>query len=73
MYAIVHTASQWLTMDTLESKFSETFLLSDVNQCLYIVDVKSIIAPLFVEANENDPTMICMLPQKNGGNSLIGV
>ena len=58
MYAIVHTASQW---------FSQTFLLGDVNQCLYIVDVKSIIEPLFVVANENDPTMICMLPQKKWG------
>ena len=56
MYVIVHTASQWLTMDTLESEFSETFLLGDVNQCLYIVDVKSIIA-----------TMICMLPKKKWG------
>ena len=67
MYAIIHTASQWLTMDTLESEFSETFLLGDVNQCLYIVDVKTIIAPLFVVANENDLTMICMLPKKKWG------
>jgi len=67
MYAIVHTASQWLTMDTMEKEFSETFLLGDVNQCLYIVDVKSIIAPLFAVANENDPTMICMLSQKKWG------
>lgn len=73
MYAIVHAASQWLTIDELESEFSETFLLGDVNQCLYIVDVKSIIAPLFVVANENDPTMICMLPKKKWENSLIGV
>ena len=36
MYVIVHTASQWLTMDTLESKFSQTFLLGDVSQCLFI-------------------------------------
>ena len=52
IYAIVHTTSQWLMMDTLETEFSETFLLGDVNQCLYIVDVKFIIAPLFVVANE---------------------
>ena len=25
MYAIVHTASQWLTMDTMEKEFSKTF------------------------------------------------
>ena len=67
MCAIVHTASQWLTIDTMEKEFSETFLLGDVNQCLYIVDVKSIIAPFFVVANENDPSMICMLPQKKWG------
>ena len=50
MYAIVHSASQWLMMDTLETEFSQIFLLGDMNQCLYIVDVKSIIAPLFVVA-----------------------
>jgi len=67
MYAIVHAASQWLTMDTMEKEFSAIFLLGDVSQCLYIVDGKSIIAPMFVVANENDPTMICRLPQKKWG------
>ena len=67
MYAIVHAASQWLTMDTMEKEFSAVFLLGDVSQCLYIVDVKSMIAPIFVVTNEYDPTIICMLPQKRWG------
>jgi len=66
MYVVVHAASQWLTLDTLEAEFSASFLLGEVNQYLYIVDVKSIIAPLFMVANASDSTKVCMLPQKNG-------
>jgi len=61
-YAVVHASSNWLSLDTLEEEFAAPFELGDVGDCLYIVDVKCIIAPLFVLCNGNETTKVCMLP-----------
>ena len=62
MYVVVHVSSKWLSLDILKKKFAASFVLGDVGSCLYIVDVKCIIAPLFVLCNENESTKVCMLP-----------
>ena len=61
-YVVVHASSKWLSLDALEEEFAASFVLGDVGDCLYIVDVKCIIAPLFVVCNENETTKVCMLP-----------
>ena len=52
-YVVVHASSKWLSMDALEDEFAASFVLGDVCDCLYIVDVKCMIVPLFVLCNEN--------------------
>ena len=49
-------------MDALEKEFAASFVLGDVGDGIYIVDVKYIIAPLFVVCNENETTKVCILP-----------
>ena len=61
-YAVVHASSNWLSLDTLEEEFAASFVLGDVRDYLYTVDVKCIILPLFVLCNENESTKGCMLP-----------
>ena len=61
-YAVVHASPNWLSLDTLEEEFAASFEQVDVGDCLYIVGVKCIIAPLFVLYNENESTKVCMLP-----------
>ena len=61
-YVVVHASSKWLSMNALEKEFAATFVLGDVGNSLYIVDVKCIIAPLFVVWNENETDRVCMLP-----------
>ena len=53
-------------MGRIEAELSVSFLLGEVNKCMYIVGVKSIIAPLFVMANNGDSIKVCILPQKWG-------
>ena len=48
MYVVVHASSKWLSLDKLEDAFPASFVLGDVGDCLYTVDVKCTIAPLFV-------------------------
>jgi len=40
MYEVVHASSKWLSLDTLEKEFVPSFVLCDVGNCLYIIDVK---------------------------------
>ena len=57
-----------------EKEFAATFVWGDVGNSLYIVDVKCIIAPLFVVWNESETGRVCMLPLlENGIGSLISV
>ena len=62
IYVFTHASSKWLSLDTLEEEFVTTFVLGDVGDCLYIVDMKCIIVPLFVLCNETETTKVCMLP-----------
>ena len=59
---VVHASSKWLSMNALEKEFAATFVLGDVGNSLYIVDVKCIIAPLFVLCNGHEIKKVCMLP-----------
>ena len=59
---LLFMSSKWFSMDALEKQFAAPFALGDVGDSLYIVDVKCIIAPLFVVWNESETTRECMLP-----------
>ena len=51
VYTIIHTATSYISWETIEQKFIVPFLLGDLATCFYIVDVKNITDPLFVFQN----------------------
>ena len=48
LYAVVHSASDYLPMYEIENEFISPFKLGSVKKCLYIVDAWSILGPLSV-------------------------
>ena len=42
LYAVVHSASDYLPFEQLQHEFVSTFVLGDVMTCLYIVKIESI-------------------------------
>ena len=71
-YAVVHAASDYVSLDDLQNKFVIPFQLGDVLNCLYIVKTEAIRCPLFVFNNygaEGDDRLkkICTIPQRKWG------
>jgi hypothetical protein len=69
LYVVVHTASDYVSSEQLETEFESSFILGDVMNCVYIVKVEAIPGPLFVFKNygssqENANNLFCTLPQK---------
>ncbi len=75
---VVHTASDYVSMDQLQSDFITSFMLGNISECVYIVNIDSILGPLFVFKNygsvgEDTNKCFCSIPQENGVNiSVIG-
>jgi hypothetical protein len=51
LYAVVHTAKNYLSHDEFQKDFLCQFVLGGVTCCMYIIKVKNIIGPLFVFKN----------------------
>jgi hypothetical protein len=51
LYVMVHTASDYLSSEQLETEFVSLFILGDVMNYVYIVKVEAIHGPLFVFKN----------------------
>ncbi len=70
LYAIVHTATRFITWEELESAFIVPFCLGDVKTCVYIVNVTAISDPLFVCPNYGRDGLhyLCCLPYQRWGN-----
>ena len=51
LYAVIHTASDYLSWQTIEKDFVAQFKFGDEDKCIFIVDVDTIISPLFVFKN----------------------
>ena len=51
IYVVVHTASDYVSMDQVQSDFITSFTLGNITECVYIVNIDSILGPLFVFKN----------------------
>jgi len=48
VYVVVQTASDYVSMDQLQSDFITLFKLGNITECVYIVNIDAILGPLFV-------------------------
>ncbi len=69
---VVHTASDYISIDQLQNDFITSFTLGNIETCLYIVVVDAIHGPLFVFQNYGSDTndkkrLFCALPQSKWG------
>ena len=72
LYAVVHTSSDYLSMEKFQHDFICRFTLGDVNKCMYIIKVQDIVGPLMVFKNYGGPekyakTLFCALPKRKWG------
>jgi hypothetical protein len=72
LYVVVHTASDYVSSEQLETESVSLFILEDVMNCVYIVKVEAIHRPLFVFKNcgssgEYANKLFCTLPQRRWG------
>ena len=71
-YAVIHTASDYLSMARFQEEFVSSFTLGDISQCLYVVKVEAIYGPLLVFWNygyvgEDKGKLFCALPKSKWG------
>jgi len=67
VYVVVHTASDYVSMDQVQSDFITSFTLGNITECVYIVNIDSILGPLFVFKNygsvgEDRNKCFCSIP-----------
>jgi len=72
VYVVVHTASDYVSMEQLQSDFITSFTLGNITECVYIVNIDSIRGPLFVFKNYGSVggdmnKLICSIPQEKWG------
>jgi hypothetical protein len=72
VYMVVHTASDYVSMEQLQSDFITSFTLGNITECVYIVNIDSILGPLFVFKNygavgEDTKKCFCSIPQEKWG------
>jgi hypothetical protein len=72
LYVVVHTAADYVSSEQLEMEFVSFFILGDVMNCVYIVEVEAIHGPLFVfktygSSGDNATTLLCTFPQRKWG------
>ena len=69
LYAVIHTASKYLSWQTIEKDFVAQFKFGDEDKCIFIIDVDAIISPLFVFKNfggsdSDKENYFCALPRR---------
>ena len=72
VYAVVHSAVNMLPWYTIEQEFISPFHLGPVDSCVYIIDVDTIVDPLFVIKDyggkgSNSERYFCSLPYEKWG------
>ncbi len=72
VYVVVHTASDYVLMDQIQSDSITSFTLGNITECVYIVNTDSIQGPLFVFKNcgsvgEDTNKCFCLIPQEKWG------
>ena len=70
VYAIIHTARDYLSWNDLDNSFILPFRLGDMRSCVFIVNVNTICDPLFVCPNygSDGTEYLCCLPYRRWGN-----
>jgi len=70
LYAIVHTAREYLSWQEIEKCFVSPFILGDMKSCVYIVNTNNISDPLFVCPNygQDGSHFLCCLPYRRWGS-----
>lgn len=70
LYAIVHTAREYLSWQEIEKSFVSPFILGDMKSCVYIVNTNNISDPLFVCPNygQDGSHFLCCLPYRRWGS-----
>jgi hypothetical protein len=73
LYVMVHTASDYVSREQLETEIVSLFIFGDVMNCVYIVKVEAIHGPLFIfksygSSGENATKLFCTLPQRKWGH-----
>ncbi len=76
LYVVVHTASDYILLEKLQYEFITSYLLGNITDCVYVVNVDAIQGPLFVfknygSAGEDRNTLFCTLPQAKWGQFLV--
>ncbi len=69
---VVYTASDYVSMDQLQVDFITSFILGNITECVYIVNVDAIHGSPFVFKNygsvgEDTKRLFCTLPQAKWG------
>ena len=70
VYAIVHTATDYISWEAMDKSFVLPFCLGDMRSCVFIINVNSICDPLFVCPNygKDGTHYLCCLPYRRWGN-----
>jgi hypothetical protein len=69
MYAVVHTATSYVSWEELERSFVKQFTLGHPKECVYVVSVENITDPLFVlhDYGNDGLDYFCTLPYNRWG------
>jgi hypothetical protein len=72
LYAVVHTASDCVSIERFQDEFVSSFTLGDISNCEYIIKVEVIYGPMFVFRNygsvgDDKNKLFCALPKSKWG------
>jgi hypothetical protein len=70
VYAVIHTASNFVSWKSIDTNFIAPFCLGDFKSCVYIVNANTISDPLFVCKNygKDGRHYLCTSPYRRWGN-----
>jgi hypothetical protein len=68
LYVVVHTASDYVSIERIQQEFVTPFTLGDISNCVYIIKVEAITGPLLVFRNyssvgDEKNKLFCALPK----------
>ncbi len=72
LYVVVHTASDYVSIEQFQNEFVSSFTLGNILNCVYIIKVEAIYGPLFVFQNygsvgDEKNKLFCALPKSKWG------
>ncbi len=72
LYVVVHTPSDYVSIEWFQQEFVSSFTLGDISNCVYIIKVESIYGPLIVFQNygtvgDEKNKLFCALPKSKWG------